>query len=191
MSDFLSAITVLLTGFYAVLTYQILKANRCAVDAMKEQIAATTRPYVCFTIATRAVFVEARLSNTGASAAHNIRVTTNPMLQVDMERDDTALVLSAFPTTHLPPGGEVMEFISGFPQFMEKYPSLIIEGVVSYSDGFGHQYEEAYRVDLTPRKHISYLARHDVGEELKTVGDRLKAISDQLERTNRHLESPD
>lgn len=48
--EILTGLLVFLTGYYAITTHRILRANEKAVKAVKEQNEALTRPYVHATL---------------------------------------------------------------------------------------------------------------------------------------------
>jgi hypothetical protein len=83
MADFLTFLLVILTGVYAYLTYLILDANRKAVAAMREQIRASTRPYVHLDLVPDGPLIEVRLRNTGITGAVDVIIGTTPSFPPD------------------------------------------------------------------------------------------------------------
>jgi hypothetical protein len=79
MIDILTFILVIITGFYALVTFRILKANQGVVNIMADQQEAILRPYVTisqFCPPSDASFY-LKISNTGKTAAINLRITPN------------------------------------------------------------------------------------------------------------------
>ena len=76
MIEFLTALLVIITSFYALVTYRIQKANERVVEAMREESENIYRPYV-----TATPFVEPsnkifylRIVNLGKTAATDLRL---------------------------------------------------------------------------------------------------------------------
>jgi|SRR5438132_1642101 len=179
----LTAVLVVITGVYAYLTFQILQTNRAAVAAMREQIAASLRPYVSFDLVPfGSVLIEAHLHNTGRTAAHNVRVTTKPQLRRVLRGESSPAKLTENVTALLPPSAEVVEFIAGWPDFKKWHAEQQFSGAVSYSDSTGHLYDEPFRIDLSVREGMSHVGRADMAEELKNISEHLKDIKRYLGR---------
>jgi hypothetical protein len=76
MIELLTGTLVLVTGFYAWVTFRILKANENVVSIMQEQSEAISRPYI--TVSTflgpegEAIYL--KISNTGKTAAKKLRL---------------------------------------------------------------------------------------------------------------------
>ncbi len=73
MLDILTAILVIITGFYAYVTFKILRANEKAVNAVREQNEALTRPYISI----RSSYLSGatyylHIKNTGNTPAYNL-----------------------------------------------------------------------------------------------------------------------
>jgi len=74
--EVLTGILVLITGFYAWVTYRIMDVNRATLLTMLQQAEALARPYVSvrvFTEPNNPVFY-LRIANTGRTAANNARL---------------------------------------------------------------------------------------------------------------------
>lgn len=76
MIEVLTAVLVLVTGWYAWLTMRILKANERAVQATLDQNMALTRPYVvvALSVSNHAVY-KLIVRNTGRTAANDLRLS--------------------------------------------------------------------------------------------------------------------
>jgi hypothetical protein len=144
----LTALYVGATFIYAFLTYRILRANRAAVAAMKEQITASIRPYVHFDLfVENRSTVEIRLRNTGRTAAHNIRVSTVPLLRKHPHGQNSPAFLTHNTIEFLPPEREIVEVIGTLGEFLVT-PTLSLRGTVSYSDGKGNDWSEPFQTSL-------------------------------------------
>lgn len=75
------AIVTALSAFASLavvwLTLQVLKANRAAVDVMRAQLDATTRPYILVSpsVRTMTTLLQLTVTNTGSSAAEDLQLT--------------------------------------------------------------------------------------------------------------------
>lgn len=77
MLVFLTFALVIITGFYAVVTYRILRANEKVVEVMHQQVDSLTRPYICVSL-----FLEPdnpifylKISNNGKTNAEKLKLT--------------------------------------------------------------------------------------------------------------------
>lgn len=114
MIEFLTALLVIITGFYAWATYRILKANELVVEAMREQSEATYRPYVAVSL-----FLEPdnpifymRVKNLGKTAAKDVRLKIDrPFFKFGRKSDEDNLESFAVfnePIDSLPPDSEII-----------------------------------------------------------------------------------
>jgi hypothetical protein len=70
--EVLTGILVVITGFYAYVTFRILKVNRDAVAAVREQIESSLRPYVTVKlILEQFPIFHLRVANDGKTSANN------------------------------------------------------------------------------------------------------------------------
>ena len=76
LSEWLTLANVLLTAMFAGLTFFILRANRAAVGAMREQMADQNRPFVSVSVQVRmgTPIVQLLIRNVGRSPAQNLRL---------------------------------------------------------------------------------------------------------------------
>ena len=74
--EWLSLANVLLTATFAFLTFLILRANRAAVAAMRDQMADQNRPYVHVSVQVRlgTPVLQLLVRNVGRSPAENLRL---------------------------------------------------------------------------------------------------------------------
>lgn len=75
MTEILTAILVVITGWYAWVTYRILQSNQRAVDAVLEQNEALVRPYIVIRpFSTTAAVYYLSIKNTGKTAAQKLKL---------------------------------------------------------------------------------------------------------------------
>lgn len=72
-----TTLSVLVSLAVAIVTYKAVLANRAAVEVMKAQLEATTRPYVLVSVVVQpmSTFMQLRISNTGGSSAKALRLS--------------------------------------------------------------------------------------------------------------------
>lgn len=77
MIEFLTAILVAITGFYAYLTYRMAKSSEASVQASKQQFEAMFRPYIEVRpyVRDNTSILYLLIENTGRSAAQNVRLS--------------------------------------------------------------------------------------------------------------------
>jgi hypothetical protein len=124
--ELLTAVLVIITAFYAWATYRILRANEKVVEVMHEQAEVMTRPYVSIASVLEPdnpIFY-LRISNTGKTAAHNLKLTLDKMFFQFGEQSVEAS-LASHPAFNqiidaFPPGAElVFSLAQSFKIFSE------------------------------------------------------------------------
>lgn len=180
--EFLTALLVVITGFYAWVTYRILKANERVVEAMREQSEASYRPYVIVT-----PFLEPdnpifylRIANLGKTAATDLRLAIDRSFfsfGERSERNDLASFAAFnYPIDSLPPDSElVFSLAQSFVVFAEGADPTTCPTTFTvtarYKFGARHV-EEHHIIDLKP------YVNADVPED--PVIRKLKAINDSI-----------
>lgn len=87
--EFLTALLVLITGYYAWVTQSIAKSNKLMVQKVSEQIESQTRPVVSVTIGVRSkVVFYLRIANVGRSTATNLMLTVDRSFHRWSEKTD-------------------------------------------------------------------------------------------------------
>ncbi len=191
MIEFLTALLVVITGFYAWVTYRIQKANEHVVEAMREQSELIYCPYV-----TVAPFVEPgnkvfylRIVNLGKTAASDLRLAIDRsffMFGKRTEQYDLA-TYSAFnqPIDSLPPDSEIIFGLGlSFDIFAEDADPTTCPTTftITATYKFGSkQVEERHFIDLRPYRNAEAyqdpLIRR-LTEINKSIGELTKAIKD-------------
>lgn len=182
--EFLTALLVVITGFYAWVTYRILKANERVVEGMREQSEAAYRPYVTvipFLEPDNPIFF-LRVANLGKTAATDLRLVIDRSFfkfGERSERNDLAS-FAAFnqPIDSLPPDSEIVFGLAqGFVVFADGADPTTCPTTftVTASYKFGSkQVDERHIVDLRPYRHAD--VPHD------PVIRKLKAINDSIDK---------
>ena len=173
-------ILTILTGIYAVLTYFIMRANHAAVDAMRAQVAATTRPYVHFDMVTKGALIELVLKNTGASGAFDVKVDITPKLEAILRGRKEPACLVSFPISMLSSGRELRECICSIDELKKQSPELTFIGTVSYKDASDQSFTEPFRMNLSALIDMCYIMRPDSAEELKKIAEELHGLKEAI-----------
>lgn len=158
--ELLTAALVLITALYAWATYRILRANEKIVEAMHEQAVAVGRPYVIVgpVLEVDNPIFYLRVSNTGKTAAQNLRLTIDkPFFKFGEkgERNNLA-TFSLFnqPIESFPPGSEItFSLAQGFKVFAGDTENPDMPHTFSITAKYefaSHQVEEINRIDLRP-----------------------------------------
>lgn len=187
MIEILTALLVVITGFYAWVTYRILKANERVVEAMREQSEAAFRPYVTVT-----PFVEPdnpnfylRIANLGKTAATDLRLTIDRSFFKfgrRSEGDDLAS-FAAFnqPIDSFPPDSEIVFGLAqSFVVFADGADPTTCPTTftVTANYKFGQkQVEERHIIDLRPYKQAD-VPQDPVIRKLKAINESIGKLTE-------------
>jgi hypothetical protein len=125
MIDILTALLVVITGFYAWVTFRILRANEAVVQAMRDQLEAQSRPYVhpsLFIVPGTNIF-GLRVKNTGKTAASNLRLSIDKDFFLLAKKEDAQNLrkMNAFskPIASFPPDAEIEFWVAQSPHIFD------------------------------------------------------------------------
>ncbi|HDR9286175.1 TPA: hypothetical protein QDB46_001247 [Burkholderia multivorans] len=176
--EWLSLANVLLTATFAFLTFLILRANRAAVAAMRDQMADQNRPYVHVSVQVRLGIpvLQLLVRNVGRSPAENLRLHIDRDFYQFGDRSEARNLAeqSAFtqPIDCLPPMSELLfDLGMGFKIFAADADPAVCPPTFVVSAEYGHgkrTYSEKTHVDLRPYMGTS-VPHHPVVEELERV----------------------
>lgn len=160
INELLTAILVVVTGFYAWATFRILKANDKVVDVMRKQNEALIRPYITVTtlVNPRHPIIYLKIINAGKTAAVNVKLEIDrPFYQFAEGREENNIAkFPAFqkPIDCFPPGMLLcFDLAQGFVIFGKNAnPNITptkfsIKAIYSYAE---RTVEEVTNVDLQP-----------------------------------------
>jgi hypothetical protein len=190
--EVLTAILVVVTAFYAWVTYRILRANERVVEAMHEQSEAASRPYITVT-----PFLEPdnpifflRIANLGKTSATDLRLTMDRSFfkfGERSERNDLAS-FAAFnqPIDSLPPGAEIIFGLAqGFVVFADDADPATCPTTfaVAASYKFGSKVvEERHVIDLRPYLHAD-VPQDPVIRKLRAINDSIGKLSEIIKNS--------
>jgi hypothetical protein len=188
MLEALTAILVVVTGFYAWATFKILRANERVVDVMREQAIAATRPYVVVASALELdnpIFY-LRVSNVGRTAAINLRMTMDRSFYQFGENEDLASS-TAFNQCidSFPPGAEItFALAQGFKIFEGETENPKLPRTFSVTAEYefaDHKAREVNRIDLRPYRGAG-IPQDAYVRKMKEIGDSLKKIAAHIDK---------
>lgn len=186
LPEWLLLANVLLTAIFAGLTFLILRANRAAVGAMREQMADQNRPFVAVTVQVRmgTPVIQLLIKNVGRSPAQHLRLRLDrDFFQFGEQGESRNLAKhSAFSQSIdcLPPMSELLfDLGMGFEIFASGVDPAIcphtFEVLAEYEYG-KNKYSEKTHVDLRPYMGTS-VPRHPIVEELERVRKSIDNLS--------------
>jgi hypothetical protein len=183
--------SVIVTTFYVIFTRGILKANRDAVAAMREQTTELSRPRVAIwphvRIGTQILCLSVK--NVGNSSAHNLRMEVDRDFYVFGEKSDdkNLRLFNAFqyPIDALPPGAELLFYLHVSSQLFAPNADPITNvkkfSIRARYEFTGREYDE--RTDIDFNAYYSTVVPQDViAEEVEKVHKELKELRRSLER---------
>lgn len=184
-TDWLTLVLILVTAFYAWVTFRILRANEAVVTAMQSQTEAQLRPYVVVSVAPRigTTLLLLEIQNTGRSPALDLRLRMDRDFFAHAEREDTENIakLPAFsePICSLAPGAR-LQFILGVgatifaPRVDESICPKLFSVNAKYQHA-GHAYDEDNTIDLRPMLHSAAI-HEPIAEEVKKLRESLVKV---------------
>jgi len=184
-TDWLTLALVLITAFYAWATFRILKANESVVDAMRQQTAAQTRPYVVVasSVRTGTTLVCLEIQNTGKSPALNLHLKLDrdfyPHAEPREHENIARLPAFSQKIESLAPGARLI-FILGvggtiFASGVDEKLCPKVFGVKATYSFAGTEYEEDTTVDVRPMLHSS-VAQDPVATELERLRQSIEKL---------------
>lgn len=186
----LTGVLIAITGFYAVVTFFIMRANNRTVAVMGEQIESATRPYVSIGLVTvpNVHLFYLRVTNSGKTGARNVRLTLDRDFYQYGRRDGTNLrEVTAFQESieQLSPGAEIMFGLAMGPQFVgDDLDSALTPPVFSITATYSYgerTVTEVTTIDSRPYRGAMHLP--------SPVANELHAIREELEKIARKVEA--
>jgi len=185
MIDILTAVLVIITGFYAWATFRILRANEKVVSVMERQAVAMVRPYITVApfVLPGTPLISLKIANSGQSAARNLRMTMDRDFYKFAEKQEgkniATFVAFQQPIDMLAPGAElIFDLAQGFKIFVEDADEGIVPKVFTISASYefpGGSVEERNTIDLRPFME-STTPRDQVVTELQEIRKAIEKI---------------
>ena len=181
--ELLTAALVAITGFYAWVTFRIMKANEEIVSATRDQIEAMTRPYVnvgLLTVPNSHLFY-LRLANSGKTGARNLRLALDRDFFQYGRKDGTNLrevVAFREPIQQLSPGSEIVFGLAMGPQLVGEHLNAALTPPV-FSISATYSYGEK---TITEETTIDVRPYRDSMRPPSAVATELQGVREQLEK---------
>jgi hypothetical protein len=164
------------------LTLHVLRANRAAVEVMQAQLESVTRPFILVVAAARptTTFLELTITNTGGSAANNLRLTLDRDYYFNSEESEGSNLrrYPAFihPIDSFSPKASLTFGLGVGFRVLNSNRSPLRFTVTAEYDWTGRHFVDRSRIDLQPFKQT--LARPDpIVEKLDRIADAVEAMS--------------
>jgi len=192
LADTLAAANVFITTIFAVLTFFILRANRAAVAAMRDQMTEQARPYVHVSIRVRmgTPVIQLLVRNVGKSPAQNLRLHIDrDFYQYGQKVEGRNLVrYSAFsnPIDCLPPMSELLFDLGTGPDIIANDADpTVCPTTFEVAADYGHgknTYSEKTQMDMRPYLGTS-VPQHPVVEELEKMRSSIDKLGEVIKQS--------
>lgn len=160
MIETLTGILVVITGFYAWVTFKILRANESVLLEMKVQQEALFRPYISISpvLYTDNPIFYLKIQNTGQTSADNLRLSIDKDFYVfgEKKNDKNLKSYSAFSSnidSFVPNAQMLFCLAQGFVIFGQDAKEDITPSVFTITANYGFSGKEVYEqtvIDLRP-----------------------------------------
>jgi hypothetical protein len=182
-----AGLSAFVAAIYTFVTARILRANKDAVAAMREQVHELSRPRIQVWPSPRmgTQLICLTIRNSGPSAAEHVTLSIDRDFFAFGEAGDDKNLrnFSAFrePFDALGPGAEMIFYLGTGPQLLgpsrnERTPlQFRVDAAYGFSD---RTYQEATTVDLKPFLH-SAVPQDPVAEEVEKVWREVKRLGDE------------
>lgn len=185
----LTALLVLITGYYAWTTNRILSANKEAVAAMREQSEAMTRPYIqpmLGLVPNTPIFV-LKIRNIGKTTARNLRLTLDKDFYQLGNQKRNLRDLNTFKDeiSSFPPDSEFSFWLGTGPEmFAAEHNDDLMPQVFSVTASYEYAQKkvtETTTIDFRPFLSTD-LPRDSITHELKDMTREIKDVSRAIQR---------
>jgi len=156
----LTGILVLVTGFYAWVTFRMSRANDRVVRLMENQLFTSNRPYINVSVTSEPgspIFM-LKIKNTGKAGAENLRLSLDKPFQqfgkTDEDHDLSSFNAFKFPIACFPPDAEFLFYLAqSFVVYGQKANSSLTPLVFSVRAQYSYasrEIDENTTIDLKP-----------------------------------------
>ena len=176
--EVLTSLLVVITGFYAWVTYKML-------TALQQQAEAVTRPYLTINVFSepKDVLFYLRIANTGRTGASNVRLTLDrDFYQFGQKNRPSLREASVFqqPIEQLPPGAEmIFALAQGFVVLGNEADQSATPQVFSINATYSYGEKivsEMTTIDLRPYKE-SMAPPSVIADELEKIGKQIEKVT--------------
>jgi hypothetical protein len=184
-----TALSVIVAFAVAIVTYKTVLANRAAVEVMRAQLDATTRPHILVgpVIRPMSTFIQLRIVNTGGSSAKNLRLSLDKDYYFNAEQSPAKNLktFAAFthPIAEFPPQAELLFHLAVGHRILRSDLSPLRFTVTAQYEYSGRDVKEENVVDLQPFGNS--------GKPIDPLAERLEGIEAQLKELVRVVRRDD
>jgi len=114
----------------------------------------------------------ARLQNSGASPALEVRVSIEPRLHWDDKEDGIGFIEKG--VSFMAPKRELSQPFGWTGKFFKQYPELKFRGSISYKDSEEQDYTDSFSIDLSYLKGMTYIGKVNIGREIEGIKKALE-----------------
>jgi len=193
MTEILTALLVIITGFYAWVTFKILKANEGVLHEMRFQQEAFYRPYISISpvVYSDSPIFYLKIENTGRTAAYNLKLQLDQdFYQFGQKSENNNLKnFAAFssPIESFVPGAQMLFYLAQGPViFGEKSDASVTPPVFTVTAEYEYGNKkvcETTKVDLRP--YLNSAIPHDpIVSKLKDIKQSIDNISKVMNKIN-------
>lgn len=162
------AFMVLLTTALVYYAYKSARAAVRNIELIKKNDDQRTLPYVVLEVVNDMPLYGVRMVNLGATAAHNVVVTSEPKIEMVFQRYRKPIKFLHEPVAYLAPSAHFETDIGSFKDIESENPSKIYTGTISFENDDGKRFEHVFVLDFTPytdtvhkdEKTIHHVAKH-------------------------------
>lgn len=184
-----TTLSVLISVAVAFVTYKTVQANRAAVEVMRAQLEATTRPYVLVGVVVRpmSTFLQLRITNTGGSSAKALRLSLDKDYFFNGEEGESRNLrnYSVFreAIAEFPPQTELLFHLGVGHRILRSDRCPTQFTVSARYQHAGREFAESTAVDLRPYGN-SGKPTDPIAERLESIQSELKVIGAALRRND-------
>ena len=181
-----AGLSAIVAAVYTYVTMRILKSNRDAVSAMRDQVHELSRPRIQIWPSTRigTQIICLRVRNSGPSAAERVSLTIDRDVFSFGDEDKNLRDFSAFrqPFQAMGPGSEMLFYLGTGPDLFgeggsNRTPTEFT--MQAMYESAGRRYTEATTVDLSPFRN-SAVPHDPIAEEIEKLRKEAKTIGQEI-----------
>ncbi len=160
-----TVVLVGITGYYAYLTWRMLKANNTP------EIAVSLRPHEA-----HVNLVMLCIENIGTGAAHNLQFTINPpsIPNLDIPFEKIGFLQNGI--AYFEPGRKIEQFIVSATNKLDELKQTPFEVTITYRDSVNHKHELAFHLDFGVNEGMTQIDRPPLFEIAKATKDMQRDI---------------
>lgn len=192
VNELLTAALVIITAFYAWVTFRMLRANEATIDAMRQQTIAISRPYIVIApiLELDNPIFYLRISNTGKTAALNLRMTLDKSFvrfgDTKVARDLAEFSVFNESIDAFPPGAEIIfSLVQSFKIFAGKEEDSNLPRTFSITARYefeGRVVSEISHIDLRPYREAD-VPQNAYVRKLSAISESIASLANSAKKS--------